>query len=125
MRKVMISGILALACFGLYADAYILPFKVKVGGQESKPGEIFARVANPVANDALLEVEADEAMIIVNVFSSDAEGNTSGVAKIIMIQGKKSTKLDQTMDKSKLEPGTYLMNIVAGGATARVLFTVK
>ena len=128
MRSLMLVLGLCVLCLGLQAagDAVVLPFKVKLGGHEAKPDKIFAKIADVVSSDALLEVDSKEAMIIVNIFACDEKGTVSGGApKVLVIQGKNSAKLDETMDKSKLEAGTYIMNIVAGGATARVLFTVK
>ncbi len=37
---------------------------------------------------------------------------------------KNSVKLTETMDKKPLNPGRYLVNVVAHGATSRVLFVV-
>ncbi len=44
---------------------------------------------------------------------------------ILFNQNAKETKLNATMDKKPLKPGTYLMNIVAHNATSRVVFTVE
>ena len=125
MRKLFLTGLVLIFGLVMAAQETSLPFKVKVGGQEAQDGKTFATVAEPIASNAELEVDSKEAMIIVNVFPSDDKGKTSGAAKIIMLQNTNKTNLDKTMDKSKLKPGTYLMNIVAGGATARVLFKVK
>lgn len=46
-------------------------------------------------------------------------------AAVIFAQDTNEVKLDQTMDKKKLAPGTYLMNIVAHDKTSRVVFTVS
>ena len=45
-------------------------------------------------------------------------------AAVIFANKVKEVKLDATMDKKKLAPGTYLMNVVANGNTSRVVFTV-
>ena len=110
-------------------ESAILPFSVKIAGQEAKAtSEIFATIEKPVAADAEVEVEGAPAMLILNVFKSNAKGDvdTSAAPAIIMVQNSGKVKLDATMDKSKLAPGTYLANIVqAEKGTSRVLFTVQ
>lgn len=129
MRKLLMTGILMLVGMVVSAQDYVLPFNVKVGGQDAVAGteKIFAKIAEAVAADAELEVDSKADMIIVNVFPCDAKGQvkTGAAAKIIMLQKTNKIKLDQTMDKTKLTPGNYVMNIVAGGKTARVMFKVK
>jgi len=55
----------------------------------------------------------------------------SGIVKsgikpeVILVSDTDHFKLDQTMSKKDLTKGTYLMNIVYGGKTERVLFSVK
>lgn len=106
----------------------IYPFDVTVGGQLAKVTDEFpvcARVEKPVTADAAIEVGTQPGTIIINAFPSNEKGEVPEGAQgvILMAEGTK-TALDQTMDKARLSPGTYLMNVVAGGTTARVLFTV-
>jgi len=108
----------------------VLPFGVKVGGQKAivSGNKTFAKVAKPVSAKADLVVDAEAEMVIINIFKSDKEGNAIQGAQpaIIMIQGGNKTKLDSTMDKKPLEPGTYVMNVVISSkGTSRVMFTVK
>lgn len=69
----------------------MLPFPVKVGGQNAvlaKDSDTFARAAEPVANDAELEVmkDGEVAMVIVNAFPSDAAGKIrDGATPIILM----------------------------------------
>lgn len=113
------------------AVTYVLPFGVKLGGQAAAPrNDICAAIANPVANNAEIEVDSPKNdMMIINVFYSDDKGNVrtaSKAAAIILIQkGQNKTSLDKTTEKNTLKAGTYIMNVVAEGKTARVVFTVK
>ena len=113
------------------AVTYVLPFGVKLGGQAAAPkNDICAAVADPVANNAEIEIDAPKNdMMIINVFSSDDKGNVGTASKaraIILIQkGENKTTLDKTNEKNILKAGTYTMNVVAEGKTARVVFTVK
>ncbi|OAI41928.1 hypothetical protein AYO41_01250 [Verrucomicrobia bacterium SCGC AG-212-E04] len=110
----------------------IYPFQVKVGGQlafiEGNPQTaIFAKLKEPVGADAEIEILGVPAMIIINVFKVNPDGSvtSSESPKIIMVQNGIKTRLDETMDKSKLPPGLYGMNIVYANVTSRVMFTVK
>ena len=110
----------------------IYPFQVKVGGQlafiEGNPETaIFAKLKEPVSADAEIEILGVPAMIIINVFKVNPNGSvtSSESPKIIMVQNGTRTRLDDTMDKSKLPPGLYGMNIVYANVTSRVMFTVK
>ncbi|NLF41047.1 hypothetical protein GX586_16510 [bacterium] len=111
------------------ADA--LPFSVSIGGQAAKaasPNAPYAALDKPVAADAEIVLGAKADMVIINVFPSDAKGNAKEGATpaiIIINKGEKGT-LASTMDKKKLEPGTYIANIVIGDkGTSRVMFEVK
>jgi len=76
---------------------------------------------------ALVQVPGKQESIIVNVFPSDLSGIVkSGIKpEVILVSGTDHFKLDQTMSKKDLTKGTYLMNIVYGGKTERVLFSIK
>lgn len=128
--RVLLTVTLTLAGSLAYAsDNPIFAFAVKIGGQDAKPtNEIFATIDKPVAADAEIEVEGSPAMLILNVVKSDKQGNVDAGAApvVIMAQNSNKVKLDATMDKSKLAPGTYIANIVqAEKGTSRVLFTVQ
>ncbi|MBI2339045.1 MAG: hypothetical protein HYU99_01585 [Deltaproteobacteria bacterium] len=108
-----------------------LPFDVKLAGQAPAPAGSVAKVSAPVPSDALLELGVSETeQVIVNFFVSDDNGiiktENSSAKEIIMSTGAK-TKINQTMSKNSLPPGTYLANIFAQstGQTARIVFTVK
>ncbi len=107
-----------------------LPFGVSLGGQAAtyKKGEPFAKVANPVKNDAAIEVSAKaEGLIILNVNKTDDKGTPAagGQPAIILLQGTNKGTLAGTMDKQKLAAGTYLLSVVAEGKTASILFKVE
>lgn len=99
-----------------------------IGGQNVKRTDgPPVKVPNPVSPDAVVQISGATGSIIANVFPSDASGNVSNSAipKVIMATGTDTFKLNQTMDNSKLEPGTYLINAVANDKTNRAVFTVK
>jgi hypothetical protein len=107
----------------------LYPFDVTLGGTkaEMKQGnEIFAEVSKPVAPDAVLALEKEVPMLIVNAFPCKEDGTVeeTQAAAIIFAQNVKEVKLDATMDKKKLAPGTYLANVVADGKTSRIVFVV-
>ena len=112
------------------ANEYAMPFPVKLAGQNTvKKNSICAQIQNPVANNAELAVDVKaDGMIIINVFPSDADAKVPQGAKgliLLIKKGETKTTLDKTTSKEKLKPGIYLMNVVAAGNTARVMFTVK
>ncbi len=106
-----------------------LPFPLTLGGQTPKivdPTIGHAVLANPVAANAELAVTTDEAMIIVNIFDSDEKGEAKpGQPLVVLMQNVKKIPINKTMDGRAPAPGYHLMNVVAGGKTARVVFLVK
>lgn len=107
-----------------------VPFSVSIGGQAvaAKAGASFGTVEKPVDANAALEVGSKADPVIINIVASAADGTPKEGAPtlILLIQGGGGkTTLDKTMDGSKLTSGTYLMNVVADGKTARVVFSVK
>lgn len=128
MRKIIVMSFVLVLGLSALAFASSLPFGVSVGGQAAEVvNEAYAKVPGPVAADAAIVCDVSADMIIINVFPSDDAGNvdSSAQAKIIMIQGGNSAGLNQTMDGSTLTPGWYLMNVVAGSDTSRVVFQVQ
>lgn len=127
---VSIAALLVFPVMALAAGADILPFPVTLGGQRAvieKPDAVFAKIGQPVAASAELAVETKENMVIVNIFDCDANGNAKQGSQplVILMQGTKKSPINKTMDGKAPAPGHHVMNIVAGGATARVFFTVK
>ncbi|HEY1121022.1 MAG TPA: hypothetical protein VGE67_05460 [Haloferula sp.] len=105
------------------------PFDITLGGTkaEMKAGnELFAEVSKPVTDDAVLALEKQVPMLIVNAFPCKEDGTVEDTqaAAIIFANNVKEVKLDATMDKKKLKPGTYLANVVAENQTSRIVFTV-
>ncbi|MHC4215508.1 MAG: hypothetical protein ACYSWP_19275 [Planctomycetota bacterium] len=88
---------------------------------------IFSKLNTPVAADALVQVPGKQESITVNIFPSSVSGivNSGIKPEVILASDTDHFKLDQTMSKKNLTKGTYLMNIVYGGKTERVLFSVK
>lgn len=109
--------------------AGIYPFKVTVGGQEAKmqkKGDLFAVIAKPVKTDALLKIEKQSDLLIVNAFRREGDGTVAnGTTPAAMFAQKADqVKLNATLDKKVLKPGRYLMNVVAHSKTSRVVVTV-
>jgi len=109
----------------------LYPFDVTIGGQKAAMQEgniLFAVIAKPVKANALLEIEKEAPMLIINAFAVNEKGEVMQAGQqpaVIFTQKTKSTKLDATMDKKPLKPGRYLANIVAHGGTSRVVFVVE
>ncbi len=106
-----------------------LPFDVTLGGQKAEMADgndLFAPIEEPVKADAVLELEAEVPMLIVNAFPCKEDGTVveSQAAAVIFAKDTKQVKLSDTMDKKKLEPGNYLANVVANGKTSRIVFQV-
>ncbi|MBT8044150.1 MAG: hypothetical protein KJO79_04290 [Verrucomicrobiae bacterium] len=107
------------------------PFDVTIGDQKAvmqKGNILFAVIENPVKADALLEIENQAPMLIVNAFAVNQKGEVMKPGQqpaIIFANNTKSAKLSATMDKIPLKPGRYLANIVAHGGTSRVVFVVE
>ncbi|QJE97198.1 hypothetical protein [Luteolibacter luteus] len=107
----------------------LYPFDVTLGGTkaEMKAGnELFAEVSKPVAADAVLSIEKQVPMLIINAFPCGDDGSIEEdqPAAVIFAQNVKEVKLDATMDKNKLKPGSYLANVVADDKTSRIVFVV-
>src|SRR5690606_28827981 len=105
-------------------------FEVTLGGQKAvmqDENAVFAVIEKPVKAAAELVIEEEAPMLIVNAFACKEDGTVeqNAPAAVIFVQNTASVTMDTTMDKQPLKPGTYLMNIVAHGATARVVFTVE
>ncbi len=106
-----------------------LPFSVSLGGTAAtaKDGEPFAKIAQPVAADAAIEVGAKSDMIIINVSKLGPDGtpNSGTQPAIILLQNSQTGSLAKTMDQQKLAPGPYLMSITADGQTALIRCTIQ
>ena len=132
MREIFLWMLMGLAAvLGEEAERPLLyPFEVTLGGQKAEIGEwgdLFAVVKEPVKADAVLSLEKEAPMLIVNAFPCKEDGTIlmdGAPAAVIFANQTKEVKLDATMDKKKLAPGTYLMNVVANGKTSRVVFIV-
>ncbi len=85
------------------------------------------KLATSVAPDALVQVPGKQESITANIFPATETGavKAGDKAEVILVSGTDHFKLDQTMSKKDLAKGLYLMNIVYGGKTERVLFSVK
>ena len=108
-----------------------LPFPVLVDGDPAKlpsPDAPFAVIKDKVTPYVQVVAKAEADMMIINVFPCDSDGNVaSGATPAIIIgQGTTTVKLSDTMNKTPLEPGDYIMNIVIRElGTARVKFEIE
>ena len=105
------------------------PFTVKIGEQEAEMkdrNDLFAVIAKPVKADAVLKIEKKSDLLIANACPCQEDGTILQGNKVVAIFGQNTEmlKLDATLTKKPLKPGTYLMNIVAHGTTSRVVFTI-
>jgi len=130
MKKTLALAFCLLAPLHAEERPSVYPFDVTLGGTkaEMKDGNgIFAEVSKPVAADAVLSLEKEVPMLIINAFPCKEDGSVeeSQPAAIIFAQNVKEVKLDATMDKKKLPPGNYLANVVADGKTSRIVFAVS
>ncbi len=106
-----------------------LPFAVTVGDQAAthQTGQAFALVAKPVAADAVLSVDSQAELVIINVHKAGADGQPDPATQpaVILLQGTRKGTLAQTMDKQKLSPGKYFLSIVSGEKTASIKFEIQ
>ncbi len=112
--------------------ASIYPFDVRVGGQlavveGNRETALFAKIPQPVPADAAIEVDGPAGMLIVNVFPVRANGTVPQGApvKALFLQSGTRLRLNETMDKSVLEPGLWGANVVFANTTSRVMFEVR
>jgi len=131
MKKGLICLILTVSVIGVGfgCSKPLAPVKdIQISGMPlDTKTMVFSKLNTPVAPDALVQVPGKQESITVNVFPADVKGavKTGVKPEIILVSGTDHFKLDQTMSKKKLTEGMYLMNIVYGGKTERVLFSVK
>jgi hypothetical protein len=129
MKKLLALLFCAAAPLSAADRPDLYPFDVTIGGTKAvmKEGnEIFAQVDKPVAPDAVLALEKEVPMLIINAFPCKEDGSVEEAqpAAIIFANNVKEVKLDATMDKKKLAPGMYLANVVAESKTSRIVFVV-
>ena len=127
---IVLAALLISPIMAEEARPLFLPFAVTVGGQKAEmkaDNDLFAVLEKPIKADATLALEKPVPMLIINAFPCKEDGSVeqTAPAAIIFAQNTASTPMNATMDKKPLPPGTYLMNIVANQATARVVFTVE
>ena len=130
MRKILfLLAFLSLSVPALCQADY-LPFPVSFDDQaavESESSDNHAVLGGPIASSAQLSVKDVEGQIIVNIFPSDENGETTnGQQPFIMLFDASSSKsISDNMQGKTLESGWYLANVVGGGKTSRVVFQVK
>lgn len=109
----------------------LYPFDVTIGGQKAVMQEgniLFAVIEKPVKANAVLEIDKEAPMLIINAFAVNEKGEVMQPGQqpaVILANKAKSVMLNATMDKKPLRPGRYLANVVAHGGTSRVVFVVE
>lgn len=109
----------------------LYPFDVAINGQTAviqQDNALFAVIENPVKADALLEIQEESPLLIINAFACQENGKVMAPGQqpaVIFVQNTKQVKLSATMDKKPLKPGRYLANVVAHGSTSRIVFVVE
>ncbi len=105
------------------------PFKVMVGEQEAVVdplNEFFAVVKDPVSADALVKIEAKAEMLIASAYLCQRDGTVLDDKEPFNIFAANSDQLAlvATLKNEALQPGTYLMSVLAHGKSARLVFTI-
>jgi hypothetical protein len=108
----------------------IYSFYVTVGRQKAvvqKDNILFVLIEKPVVANAVMALEKESALFVINSFPCKADGAVvqNQPAAIIFKNKAKEVKLSDTLDKRIIKPGTYPMNVVAHKATSRLVFTVS
>lgn len=87
---------------------------------------LFATIGEPVKADAVLKLEKQVPLLIINAFPCQEDGTVDrgAPAAVIFIKDTDQVKLDATLDGKKLAPGSYLANVVAESKTSRIVFTI-
>ena len=129
MKKRYICMVLVAVVFGFGCSKALEPVtETHIGGMplDTKTA-ILSKLNTPVAPDAIVQVPGKQASITVNIFPASLDGivKTGIQPEVILAKDTDNFKLDKTMSRKDLTQGTYLMNIVYGGQTERVLFSVK
>ncbi|NNM28951.1 MAG: hypothetical protein HKO57_05480 [Akkermansiaceae bacterium] len=122
-------GIVAALALGAEERPLLYPFDVEVDGRLAVMPEgntLFAVVRQPVQAGAAVTLEKPSPLLVINAFPCKEDGTVleGQPAGVIFARETNEVKLDATIDKKPLAPGTYLMNVVAHGKTSRVVFTV-
>ena len=127
--KRYICLVLVAAVFGFGCSKPLEPVKeTHIGGMPlDTKSRVLSKLNTPVEPNAVVQVPGKQESITVNIFPADLNGVVkSGIKpEVILANDTDNFKLDKTMSRKKLTEGTYLMNIVYGGQTERVLFSVR
>jgi hypothetical protein len=113
----------------------VMPFEVSVGGQKAvvKGNATYGEIPKAVNANAEISVGIADTKnkIFINMFQCDKNGkllNTEDEAIVIIIDKGNKTLIRNRMNKgvvTELPAGYYIMNVVAGGKTSRVLFKLE
>lgn len=127
--KRYICLVLVAVVFGFGCSKALEPVtETHIGGMplDTKTA-VLSKLNTPVTPDAVVQLPGKQASITVNIFPADLNGivKTGATPEVILASDTDNFKLDKTMSKRDLAKGIYLMNIVYGGQTERVLFSVK
>lgn len=129
MKKRYICLALMVVLFGFGCSKALEPVtETHIGGMPlDTKTTVLSKLNTPVTADATVQVPGRHESITVNIFPASLDGivKTGIQPEVILAKDTDHFKLDKTMSHKELTEGTYLMNIVYGGQTERVLFSVK
>ena len=131
-RTLLLMVVLGWMAATAFADQdTLLPFGVKIGGQEAvltDTDAVFAVVNQAVPADAEIVADTADNTITVDLYAADGNGNALPEAVPVTITIRKGTpvRLNQTPDGRALKPGRYIMNLISPTkGTSRVFFAVR
>ncbi len=130
-KSIVVCIVVVLFSFTLQARAGSYPFRVSLDGKDAvlrSANDVFAVIDNPVSADAVIVADAEDDTIFINIFASNERGEVASdtMPAVILYRPDTTVRLDNTMDGSRLEPGYYLMNVVAPSkGTSRVVFRIE
>ncbi len=129
MMKRYVCMVLVAVVFGFGCSKALEPVtETHIGGMPlDTKTRVLSKLNTPVVADAIVQVPGKQESITVNIFPADLNGivKTGVKPEVILASDTDHFELDKTMSRKELTQGTYLMNIVYGGQTERVLFSVK
>ncbi len=130
MKRLLILALLLATTLSVCAQHNFYPFEVTVGERTAavQPDiDQHAVITEPISADAAMSVKGQTGQVIVNLFPTDANGEVEpgGQPLILLFDAGDSKSLSDNMQGQKPRAGYHLANVVAGGATSRVLLQVR
>lgn len=109
--------------------APVYPFEVTFNGYRAAVKDsdaTFATVPQSIPNDATIAIPEKAPVLIVNATPCKENGEVLAIRPILLMVARdtKEIKLHENLEKQMLDPGMYLMNVVANGQTSRILVRI-